>query len=53
MLWLERPEVRRTENDVLAFHGWLQQNRPGLLVNFRGDPYQGLKVVLRNYISAS
>ena len=51
MLWLQTtPEDRRTVNDVFIFHGWLQSKRPDLLVNFRGDPYRGLKSVLARHI---
>lgn len=50
--WLKRSPDRRTENDILAFYGELQQNRPDLL-SFRasGDKYQVLKSVLRNLIA--
>ena len=27
-LWLKRPENERTANHVLAFYGWLKENRP-------------------------
>lgn len=49
--WLKRPPQHRTESDVLAFYGELQQCRPDLL-SFRasGDKYQVLKSVLRNLI---
>ena len=49
--WLKRPPEHRTENDVLAFYGEIQQRRPDLL-SFRasGDKYQVLKSVLRNFI---
>lgn len=36
--------------DVLAFHGWISQNRPELFYGIRGDPYQQLKSVLRRHI---
>ena len=49
-LWLERPEDKRTGNDVLAFYGWLEQNRPKLLKRGHGDPYQQLKVDLGGHI---
>jgi hypothetical protein len=50
-LWQQRPEDKRASNDVLAFYGWLAQNRPELLDSWRyGDPYQGLKVTLRGHI---
>jgi hypothetical protein len=49
--WLNRPIEDRTENNVLAFYGDLQQRRPDLL-SFRasGDKYQVLKSVLRNLV---
>jgi len=49
--WLKRPVGKRTENDILQFHGFLQKNRPDLL-SFRasGDKYQTLKSILRNVI---
>ena len=49
-LFLQRPPEKRTENDVLAFYGWLEQNRRELLKRGQGDPYQQLKVDLRGYI---
>lgn len=49
--WLARPLDRRKEADILAFYGYLQQNRPDLL-SFRasGDKYQVLKSILRNHV---
>jgi hypothetical protein len=49
-LWLQRPPDKRTGNDLLIFHAWLEQNRPELLARGRGDPYQYLKVDLRGHI---
>jgi hypothetical protein len=49
-LWLLRPPGKRTENDVLAFYGELERTRPKLLSRAHGDPYQQLKVDLRDYI---
>ena len=47
-LWLERyVEDQRTGDNVLAFHGWLEQNRPELLKRGVGDSYQRLKSDLR------
>ena len=50
--WLKRPLGSRTEHDVLAFYGQLQNARPDLL-SFRasGDKYQTLKSILRNHIA--
>lgn len=44
-LWLERyTEDQRTGHHVLAFHLWLEQNRPELLHQGHGDlAYQHLK----------
>ena len=48
-LWLERPENNRDEDDVLTYYGWLEENRPELLKRRSGDPYQQLKLELRNF----
>ena len=49
--WLERPEDARTESDVPVFYGYLEKNRPDLLLfSYRGDKYQALKTILRNHI---
>jgi hypothetical protein len=44
-VFIERfPEQNRSGNDVLAFYGFLFENRPDLLPKpRRGDPYQFLK----------
>lgn len=42
-LWLDRPEDKRTANDVLIFYGWLERNWPELLTRDHEDPYQQLK----------
>jgi hypothetical protein len=49
--WLKRPVGQRSENDVLIFHGYLEQERPHLL-SFKaaGDKYQTLKSILRDHI---
>ncbi len=52
-LWLKRPTEKRTDNDVLSFYGWLEQNRPELLNRRHGDPYQQLKVDLRGHVQTS
>lgn len=49
-LWLSRPQVERTPNDVLFFYAEIQQNFSHLLRGMHGDPYQSLKSVLRNHI---
>jgi hypothetical protein len=49
-LWLTRSVEKRTDNDVLAFYGWLEQYRPDLLNRKNGDPYQNLKSDLRGHI---
>jgi hypothetical protein len=46
-LWLERSEEEReSQPGKLNFLHWLQTNRPDLIVNGRGDPYQILVVDL-------
>ena len=35
-LFLKRPAEKRAENDVLAFYGWLEQNRRELLKRGHG-----------------
>lgn len=49
--WLKRPDDERTENDILAFYGYLQSKRPALL-SFRasGSKYQTLKSILRYHV---
>jgi len=39
------PSGRRNENDVMKFHGWLQEHRPSLLPRLKawGDTFQHLK----------
>lgn len=49
--WLKRPASERTENDVLLFYNFLQNQRSDLL-SFKasGDKYQVLKSILRHHI---
>ena len=49
-LWLQHPLEKRTENDLLAFHGWLEQNRRELLKRGHGDPYHCLSFDLAGHI---
>jgi hypothetical protein len=49
-LWLQRPESRRTENDLLIFYGDMERAFPHLLNRHGGDPYQKLKSELRGHI---
>ncbi len=43
-LWLQLPEEERTyETGPLNFYQWVKNNRPDLLVNGPGDPYQRLR----------
>ena len=43
-LWLARPEDKRGGNDVLVFHGWLEQQCPDLLQRTGGgDSFQQLR----------
>jgi hypothetical protein len=41
-LWWQRPTDKRTSDEIVAFYGWLENNRPELLNRRRGDPYQNL-----------
>ena len=38
-LWLLRPANKPTENDVMIFYSWFEENRPELLKRSGGDPY--------------
>ena len=51
--WLDRPEHRRTDNDVVVFYRWLEEYHPELLRRRESDPYQQLMVDLREYIRDS
>lgn len=51
--WFDRPEHRRTENDVVIFYRWLEEYHPELLKRGESDPYPQLKVDLRKYIRES
>jgi len=42
-LWVQRPEDKRSENDVLMFHAELTREHPELLNGGHGDSYQHLK----------
>ena len=44
--WLSRPEHKRTTNDLLIFHRWLEENHPYLLKREQADSYEQLKVDL-------
>lgn len=49
--WLKRPEVERTEDDILQFYAELSQDNPHLLAfRYSGDKYQMLKSILKNFI---
>ena len=52
-LWLDRPEHRRTENDVAVFYRWLEEFHSELLKRRESDPYQQLKVDLQKHIRKS
>ena len=52
-LWLDRPEHRRTENDVVVFYRWLEEYHPELLKRRESDTYQQLNVDLQKYIRES
>jgi hypothetical protein len=43
-LWSKLPEKERTyETGPVNFYQWVQANRPDLLVDGPGDPYQRLR----------
>ena len=49
-LWAQRPDGKRTENDVLVFYGETERRFPQLLNRRRGDPYQDVQSVLKAHI---
>ena len=49
-LWAQRPDGKRTENDVLAFYGEMERDFPHLLDRRKGDPYQNLHSDLKGHI---
>jgi hypothetical protein len=48
-LWLQMPEAKQTEHDVLSFYGWLRMNYPMLIPAGPGDPYRKLQAELSSY----
>ena len=49
-LWPQRAENKRSESDVLMFHGALTRENPELLNGRHGDSYQHLKSDLRGFV---
>jgi hypothetical protein len=49
-LWSQRPDGKRTENDVVDFDGEMERDFPRLLNRRDGDPYQNLYRDLKGYI---
>ena len=51
-LWLQRPDDRRSMDDVLVFYSEIARNRPDLVPRMRSteDPHQRMKFILRSYI---
>jgi hypothetical protein len=50
-LWSQRPDGKRTENDVPLFYGEMERVFPHLLDRKRGgDPYQNLHRDLKGHI---
>ncbi len=49
-LWLQREPRLRTGDGVIAFYRWLERHRPELLNRRHSDPYQQLRVDLRDQI---
>jgi hypothetical protein len=48
-LWNQRPDGKRTENDVIEFYGQLERDFPHLLRR-QHDPYRNLHVDLKGHI---
>jgi hypothetical protein len=49
-LWQQRPETKRTENDLPAFYRDMERAFPDLLSRRGGDAYQNLENDLDGYI---
>jgi hypothetical protein len=50
-LWLSRyPPEKRTADNVIAFYGWVRDNRPELLKHQCHDKFLQVKADLRNHI---
>src|SRR5262249_23698251 len=49
-LWTQRPDGKRTENDVVVFYREMEHRFPQLLNRRIGDPYQDLRGVLKGHI---
>ncbi len=49
-LWRQRPDGKRTENDVIEFYGHMERTFPHLLNRRSGDPYQNLQSDLKDHI---
>jgi hypothetical protein len=49
-LWNQRPDGKRTENDVPLFYGEMEHTFPQLLNRRDGDPYRNLHADLRGLI---
>ena len=49
-LWQQRPEGKRTEQDLMLFYGDMERAFPHLLKRTGGDAYQNLKSDLRGHI---
>ena len=45
-LWLDRPESRRTENDIVLFYEWLAENLPSLLKRSHPVSFQEFRAEL-------
>ena len=48
-LFQQRPQNKRTQDDVVEFYRWLEENRPELLKRHGSDPYQRLQADLTTY----
>ena len=49
-LWLQRPDERRTESDVVAFYREMEEKHPNLLRRWYGDAFRGLTLDLARHI---
>jgi hypothetical protein len=49
-LWTQRPDGKRTEDDVITFYGEMERDFPRLLNRRDGDPYHNLYRDLKGHI---
>jgi hypothetical protein len=51
-LWHQRPDGKRTADDILAFYGEMERAFPHLLRRQNGDPYRDLINDLQGHMEA-